>query len=389
MKTFFKRIISLTLSVLMIALIIFVQSIAVYAVTTFTYGDFEFAVGEESGTCLVYSYIGSDTEVVLPETVYSRRVIGVYNECFKGSNLTSVTIPNSYTLIGDSAFYNCQNLSTVTLPANLTSLGRAAFAKCTSLTSVNMENCDSLTELAYAAFSDDSMMNEVIFPKNLEKISEYAFSGTALSTMDIPDGVTVVENNAFENCGSLVEVNFPESLVEISDSTFRGCAIESLTFPDNLVTIGNYAFADNISLNAVDISPSVKTIGIRCFNNDISLLKVFIPETVTTIGYKAFADMESDGTIEIICYENSQASDYCAKNNVSNCKVVEKLLGDSDLNGEVNILDVTCIQKYKIGEDTLPTYRAKNLADVNRDGAITIRDATLIQMYLAKIITKF
>ena len=63
-------------------------------------------------------------------------------------------------------------------------------------------------------------------------------------------------------------------------------------------------------------------------------------------------------------------------------------LGDVNLDGVININDVTYIQMHDVQLITLGELE-KKAADVNRDGEITIRDATLIQMYLANIITSF
>ena len=48
-----------------------------------------------------------------------------------------MTIPDSVTSIGSSAFYNCSSLTSVTIPDSVTSIGGAAFNGCSSLTTVN------------------------------------------------------------------------------------------------------------------------------------------------------------------------------------------------------------------------------------------------------------
>ena len=58
---------------------------------------------------------------------------------------------------------------------------------------------------------------------------------------------------------------------------------------------------------------------------------------------------------------------------------------DVNRDGKFNILDVTAIQKYRIGlvsDDNIDCEQA----DVNNDGKVTIRDATYIQMVLVGII---
>ena len=54
--------------------------------------------------------------------------------------LTSITIPDSVTSIGVSAFYDCTGLTSVTIPDSVTSIGTDAFHNCTSLTSITIPN---------------------------------------------------------------------------------------------------------------------------------------------------------------------------------------------------------------------------------------------------------
>ena len=58
------------------------------------------------------------------------------------------------------------------------------------------------------------------------------------------------------------------------------------------------------------------------------------------------------------------------------------LVGDVDLDGKITIKDATMIQKALADLLTL-SYESETLADVDRDGKITIKDATAIQKYLA------
>jgi len=54
--------------------------------------------------------------------------------------LTSVTIPNSVTSIGDYAFSWCSGLTSFTIPNSVTSIGREAFRSCSGSSCLEM-NC--------------------------------------------------------------------------------------------------------------------------------------------------------------------------------------------------------------------------------------------------------
>ena len=60
------------------------------------------------------------------------------------------------------------------------------------------------------------------------------------------------------------------------------------------------------------------------------------------------------------------------------------LIGDTDLSGEITIIDATYIQRYLVSLQTLTT-EAQAAADCDQDKSVTILDATAIQRYLAGI----
>ncbi len=72
-----------------------------------------------------------DTAYTIPEGIES-----IAGSAFMYSEqLTSVTLPNSLTYIGENAFFYCK-LTSITIPKNVTYIGVSAFNRCDSLTSV-------------------------------------------------------------------------------------------------------------------------------------------------------------------------------------------------------------------------------------------------------------
>ena len=64
------------------------------------------------------------------------------------------------------------------------------------------------------------------------------------------------------------------------------------------------------------------------------------------------------------------------------------MLGDVNGDGNISVLDATLIQKYIAGLVTFSNTQ-KAAADVNNDGSVSIVDATLIQKHIAGLIDKF
>ena len=120
----------------------------------------------------------------------------IYSTC---TAITSVTIPNSVTTIGDFAFTSCSALTTVNFSNALTNIGTDAFANCAALTSINLPN--SLTTLSHGAF----------------------FGCTGLTTVNIPNSVTSIGNYAFGSCTGLTSftVNWTTPLVITAEVFFN------------------------------------------------------------------------------------------------------------------------------------------------------------------------
>ena len=86
--------------------------------------------------------------------------------------------------------------------------------------------------------------------------------------------------------------------------------------------------------------------------------------------------------------KNTQSAETDKPTESTSTDVSKYKLGDVDLSGEVNISDVTAIQKYIAKLVTFSNEQVK-LADTDGDKRVSIKDATLIQKLLAKIIKDF
>ena len=109
--------------------------------------------------------------------------------------------------------------------------------------------------------------------------------GLGITSVEIPNTVKIIGNSAFYD-NKLTSVTIPNSVTSIGNSAFYGNKLTSVTIPNSVTSIGNSAFYDN-KLTSVTIPNSVTNIGSSAFENN-QLTSVTIPSSVTSIGSSAF-----------------------------------------------------------------------------------------------------
>ena len=184
-------------------------------------------------------YFGDSTSLTTPDTYYIP------------SSLKSVTVTGGSILYG--AFYNCKGLTSVTIPNSVTSIGNYAFSGCSGLTSVTIGN--SVTSIGSGVFNGCTGLMSITIPDSVTSIGNYTFSGcSGLTSVTIPDSVTSIGDYAFRGCSGLTSVTIPDIVTSIGDYAFCNCTgLTSITIPDRVTSIGSYAFSGCSSLESITI----------------------------------------------------------------------------------------------------------------------------------------
>ena len=212
-------------------------------------------------------------------------MIGAY--AFNGcTSLTSLSLVGSFQTIGDYAFAYC-GMTSLTIDANITSIGEFAFSSC-SLTSLSLTG--NVQKIGDHAFYSCSSLNTVTFPKSPTSIGSHAFdSCTSLNPIEIPGTVTEIGDCAFYNCDGLISATIEEGVQSTGADMFYGCDnLATVKLPESLTTIADGSFAFCSNLNHVKIPASVTYIGNSAFSNCTSLSEITLRDGVKTIGASAF-----------------------------------------------------------------------------------------------------
>lgn len=208
------------------------------------------------------------------------------------SAITTVSVGEGITKLGNSAFENCANLASVSLPASLTSVGNNVFANCTALTRVDLPA--GVTQIGEYAFSGCTALTSVGLPAGLTAIGRQAFASSGLTSVAIPDAVTTLGNSAFSGCTSLAEVTLGKGLTALSDYAFENCrpALTSIRIPGNVKTVGTSAFNGCDDLVSVTIEEGVESIGSSAFRYCL-FPELRLPSSLRTISNGAFEYCEN------------------------------------------------------------------------------------------------
>lgn len=219
-----------------------------------------------------------------------------------GKTATAYEIPQTVTIIGESAFEGCRTLEKVTIPNGVISIGNLAFWDCDGLTTISIpESVDSIGE--YAFYSCDFLEN-VSLSKNVTVIGEYAFCADSnLKGIEVDP-----ENPNYCDVDGVLFSKDKRTLITYA----AGKQEESYFIPDTVNVIGCGAMGGNYNLRSVTIPESVEIIEGWAFDGAGALESIFIPQSVDMIGISAFRYCYMLKNIEVS--ENNK--EYCSEDGV-------------------------------------------------------------------------
>jgi hypothetical protein len=227
-----------------------------------------YEVNSDGTTCTITG-IGTceDEDIYIPSYIDGYKVTDIGEKAFDSlSDIKNIYISKTVTRINRRAFYKCSGITEIRIPENVTSIGSQIFLGCDNLATVYYDslyappeggtffnidsikkivfgdnltkipnyicyNCDSIEEIILSkntqiigdyAFYYCTSLKKIDLPNGLKNTGWYSFLGSAITSLIIPDTVTVIQNS-FRDCASLEKVVFPSNLISVPDQTFYLC----------------------------------------------------------------------------------------------------------------------------------------------------------------------
>lgn len=274
--------------------------------------------GEE----LLLGYTGPGGDVVIPDGIVSidsrvfagrdditsitipDSVTRIGQQAFAGTGLTSITIPDSVTEFSDSVFKGCTELTYVALGSGVRSISEFLFCDCTGLEQFTVpDGCISIEEWAFHGCDNLTVLT---IPASVTSIGNYIGAGNLSAIVGqagsyaetyagkkgynfyegsvpqeeldhIAAGLVIRQGVLTQYTGPGGQVRIPEGVTAIREGVFDHCdTLTGVVLPESLTSIGNWAFRECTGLTSLTIPDSVTSMGNYAFQGCAGLRELTV-----------------------------------------------------------------------------------------------------------------
>jgi hypothetical protein len=207
----------------------------------------------------------------------------VVRNCIIPTGEITVIADNAYDGANKFTDSSEKEVTEIIIPKTVTSIGNYAFSGCSTITKITIPK--SVTSIGTGAFMNCINLIEIVFEEgiNLKTIPEnMCQNDTSLSSFIIPSTVTSIGQYAFQSCSNLVNVNIPSSVTTINNYAYYHAGITNLVLNEGLESIG-YGCFDTIKITELVIPDSVTQLSSFVFARCYSLNKVTVGSGIISL----------------------------------------------------------------------------------------------------------
>jgi uncharacterized repeat protein (TIGR02543 family) len=164
---------------------------------------------------------------------------------FRDNPISNLTIEDGVTSIPNYGFYQSStgkaSFTSLAIPGTVTTIGASAFHRSAALTSLTI--APGLQSIGAGAFKETGLTS-LTLPEGLTSIGNFAFNMCALTEVSLPASLSQIGDSAFSTGNKITSLTILGAGTSIGASAFSSNNISSLTLPDN-VTVASNAFVHN------------------------------------------------------------------------------------------------------------------------------------------------
>jgi hypothetical protein len=202
---------------------------------------------EDTNDIVIYQYNGNEEEIVIPDKLEDKKVVGINEKCFYNgiiyNNLTikKITIPEGIEFLGNNTFYHLDHLEEVFISKTINKIGLKIFDKCSVLKEINVDENNEIFSSLEGVLYNKNKTNLIIYPQGkdenftgqepLEVIEDYSFYDTILENISFPKTLKYIKGKAFES-SNIKEMKFEGDPPFFEDNVFNSLNL-TVYYPGN------------------------------------------------------------------------------------------------------------------------------------------------------------
>ena len=238
-------------------------------------------------------------DIAVPATItvegVDYTVTELAEEAFEESDITSLALPSSIKKLGYRSISFCTELTKVNIPASVEDIAEGMFRFCGGITDFTLEEGNS----------HFIMESDMLMTADKTRLIHLFNAEDEAKTINVtlPSTITTIDEYALAACLSVKEIKLHEGLERIGNYAFGFTSLSSIELPASLTYLGEALAAWTTSLKKITVAEGntcFRFVNDALYNADMTLFYMVLPgnngieiaETVTRIGRDAIQSTE-------------------------------------------------------------------------------------------------